>query len=839
MLRIDAGNGKSKVAAVCALAIVGAACGTGTPGADPEAGDGQNVYGTRVHVMPLRNPSGPRHDAAPAGAHLTYFGGRVVSNMQVVQVLYGTGSYLSNVSATTSPSMATFYQGVLNSAYMDWLTEYNTNTQSGTRTNQIIGRGSFLRQVQITPSAANNGATITDASIQAELAAQIRSGVLPAPTHDAGGNNNTYYAIFFPHGKTITQGGSNSCQSGGFCAYHGTIASVTGFGEVYYGVHPDMQTGSGCDTGCGTGTPFGNYTSVASHEMIETVTDCEVGLATTNAPPLAWYDNTNGEIGDICNAQQGSITGSDGVSYTVQAEFSNVANNCIVSRAVAQDFSLSASSSSLTVAAGGASATDSISAATVSGAAQTVSLSAAGQPAGVTVSFSPASVTSGGGASTMTVTASASAAAGTYSVTVTGTGTSGTHTAVVSVTVTSGTVTNDFSVSVSPASQTVAPGAAVAYTVGTAVTSGSAQTVNLSVSGLPAGVTGSFSPTSVSAGQSSTLTVAAAAGAAAATAAFTVTGAATSGTHTATASVTVTGGTGGGGLVNGGFESGLTGWTATGASETAVTTGCHGGTTCARLGSTAATNGDSSLAQTFTAPAGTTGISLWYKETCPDTITYDWALATLKDNTAGTTATLIAKACATNAWTNVNGAVTAGHSYTLTLTSHDDNYAADPTYTLFDDAALTSSAPPPPGITNGGFESGLSGWTATGASETAVTTGCHGGTTCARLGSTTATNGDSTLAQTFTATAGTTSVSLWYKETCPDTITYDWALATLKDNTAGTTATVIAKACATNAWTQATSAVTAGHSYTLTLTSHDDNYAADPTYTLFDDATLN
>ena len=64
--------------------------------------------------------------------------------------------------------------------------------------------------------------------------------------------------------------------------------------------------------------------------MAETITDCEVGLASVLAPPLAWYDNNNGEIGDICNAQQGSILGGDGQTYTVQKEFSNVANACIV-----------------------------------------------------------------------------------------------------------------------------------------------------------------------------------------------------------------------------------------------------------------------------------------------------------------------------------------------------------------------------------------------------------------------------------------------------------------------------------------------------------------------------
>ena len=43
-----------------------------------------------------------------------------------------------------------------------------------------------------------------------------------------------------------------------------------------------------------------------------------------NAAPLAWYDPTNGEIGDICNAQQGQVSGSDSVSYTVQKEFQRI-----------------------------------------------------------------------------------------------------------------------------------------------------------------------------------------------------------------------------------------------------------------------------------------------------------------------------------------------------------------------------------------------------------------------------------------------------------------------------------------------------------------------------------
>jgi hypothetical protein len=45
----------------------------------------------------------------------------------------------------------------------------------------------------------------------------------------------------------------------------------------------------------------------------------------------AWYDNTNGEIGDICNGIPGTTLGSDGVTYYVQYEWSNSQNACATS----------------------------------------------------------------------------------------------------------------------------------------------------------------------------------------------------------------------------------------------------------------------------------------------------------------------------------------------------------------------------------------------------------------------------------------------------------------------------------------------------------------------------
>src|SRR5262249_46751418 len=103
-----------------------------------------------------------------------------------------------------------------------------------------------------------------------------------------------------------------------------------------------------------------------------------------------------------------------------------------------------------------------------------------------------------------------------------------------------GTTTNDFTITPNPTSQTVAAGSSTTYTIQTTVLSGAAQTINLSVSGLPTGVTGSFNPTSVTAGGTSTLTLTAATTAPATTAQFTITGTGTSATHNANASVTVT-----------------------------------------------------------------------------------------------------------------------------------------------------------------------------------------------------------------------------------------------------------------------------------------------------------
>jgi hypothetical protein len=109
-----------------------------------------------------------------------------------------------------------------------------------------------------------------------------------------------------------------------------------------------------------------------------------------------------------------------------------------------------------------------------------------------------------------------------------------------------GSTANDFSMSASPSSVSLVQGAAGSSSIGTALVSGSAESVALWISGLPTGVTAGFSPAGVTAGGSSTLTLTVGATVIPATYPLTVTGTATSATHATGLSLTVTASTGGG-----------------------------------------------------------------------------------------------------------------------------------------------------------------------------------------------------------------------------------------------------------------------------------------------------
>jgi Ricin-type beta-trefoil lectin domain-like len=161
-----------------------------------------------------------------------------------------------------------------------------------------------------------------------------------------------------------------------------------------------------------------------------------------------------------------------------------------------------------------------------------IALSISGLPSGASAGFSPSTVI-GPGTSTMTVSTSASTPAGTYVMTVKGTCGNLTHATAITLVI---NAAPDFSLSASPNSITVTQGSSGTSTITETDLNGYSGTINLSASGLPAGVTASFNPASTA--STSTLTLTAGSTAATGTAAITITG--SDGTLTHTTSVTLT-----------------------------------------------------------------------------------------------------------------------------------------------------------------------------------------------------------------------------------------------------------------------------------------------------------
>jgi PKD repeat protein len=202
------------------------------------------------------------------------------------------------------------------------------------------------------------------------------------------------------------------------------------------------------------------------------------------------------------------------------------------------DFAMSASPTAVNVTQGTA-VTDTITIAPSNGFTGSVALSASGLPSGVTASFSPSSTT---GTSTLTLTASSTATTGTSTVTITGTSGSLTHTTTLSLTV-NPAATPDFSTAAAPSSLTLTQGTNGSDTVTITSISGFNAAVNLTVSGLPSGVTAAFAPSTVTpaanGSANSTLTLTASASATTGTTAVTITGTSGSLTHSTTMSLIV------------------------------------------------------------------------------------------------------------------------------------------------------------------------------------------------------------------------------------------------------------------------------------------------------------
>lgn len=242
-----------------------------------------------VRVVPLATPELAQKAAAPQSAKLVYNNGPLIAKAQVFAIFWGTAWQQAALSAMI-PEVSKFFDEILTSPLIDQLAEYSVPQYS-------IQQGK--RAGSMTLTSPDVPKTVDDSAIQQMIQQQISDGKFPSATPDL------LYFVFLPSGVTVTQGGSASCKA--FCGYHDAIGS-----NVFYAVMPFPDC-SGCSSGLSN---FDALTVTASHELCEAITD--------PVPGEGWYDNQNGEIGDICAWQTKKVG-----SYTVQKEWSNKADSCI------------------------------------------------------------------------------------------------------------------------------------------------------------------------------------------------------------------------------------------------------------------------------------------------------------------------------------------------------------------------------------------------------------------------------------------------------------------------------------------------------------------------------
>jgi len=227
--------------------------------------------------------------AAATSPQLTYRNGPLLTNVEVFTLFWGSGWQKAPASGLIS-QINKFLTYIVTSPLIDQLSEYSVPGKT-------IGHGTLAGTLTDTSPAP--ASSVQDSDIQNLVQQQINSGAVPNP------GPNSLYIVFVESGVTVEQGGSASCRS--FCGYHDSFGS-----QIYYGVlaYPDC---SGCTGGQDI---FTALTVTSSHELCEAITD--------PVPGQGWYDDNNGEIGDICVWKTKTVG-----SYTVQQEWSNQAGRCV------------------------------------------------------------------------------------------------------------------------------------------------------------------------------------------------------------------------------------------------------------------------------------------------------------------------------------------------------------------------------------------------------------------------------------------------------------------------------------------------------------------------------
>ncbi len=274
----------------------------------------------KAAMPPSKNTPKAAHSSSSSSSNSTsvpnlVFGGSgaaVFANPTLYAVFWG-----SSVNSDVTSKLPDFLKAFGSAPYFAWLNEYDAGGKH-------IAGTTWGDKFTITP--ANTKTNISDDEIRAEMVAQMKAG------HITKASGEAIYVIAFPKGTVIHDGTDTSANKSksasgdvSFCAYHKHYDG-SDVPHFKYAIVPDVDGVSGC--GGGTLRYFDHITMAVSHELVETITD---------AQDSGWYDSNDksgktdqwGEIGDICNAQYGSMSGQAG-GYAIQRMWSNKQSTCLV-----------------------------------------------------------------------------------------------------------------------------------------------------------------------------------------------------------------------------------------------------------------------------------------------------------------------------------------------------------------------------------------------------------------------------------------------------------------------------------------------------------------------------
>jgi hypothetical protein len=228
-------------------------------------------------------PSVPSPGFYPAD--LTYFGGATLTDMQSNNVYVNEESCGSVRTCWGNP--ARFLRDLNESSFIRLTDQY-----TGTRGRYRVGEST---SVTVTPTTSAFGTN--------EITQDAIVNIVYNAASELGTGYGHEYHVFLPASIDTCFPGDHVCYSPDnpatfvFCAYHGSI-DFTDIGHVLVSVEPYQNV-----TGCQAFPPNPNgeladsTNSVLSHELIESITDPDVGSGWVAVNSLAVL---GAEIGDLC-----------------------------------------------------------------------------------------------------------------------------------------------------------------------------------------------------------------------------------------------------------------------------------------------------------------------------------------------------------------------------------------------------------------------------------------------------------------------------------------------------------------------------------------------------------